>query len=317
MKFTFLGTSAGVPTKKRNVTGLALSSGSDWCLVDCGEGTQQQLLHTPYSLASLKAVFITHVHGDHTYGLPGILASAGMGGRTAPLKVIAPKPLHEFIEVMLRTTDCFIPYPLELIDAEKLLNDSIDASGFNVQAIALSHRVPCFAYKFTELNVEHKLDQHKLAADGIARGEIWGKLHKGEMVNLDDGREINGRDYWSCENTARKLIVAGDNDKPDLLQQAVADVDLLIHESTYTQAVSDKVGPAPMHSSATQVAKFAAAMNLPNLVLTHFSARYGGSGENSIESIREEAMKFYKGPIFLAEDFASYQLKVGGELKLL
>lgn len=314
MKFTFLGTSAGVPTKKRNVTGLALSSGSDWCLVDCGEGTQQQLLHTPYSLASLKAVFITHVHGDHTYGLPGILASAGMGGRTAPLKVIAPKPLHEFIEVMLRTTDCFIPYPLELIDAECLLTDSIDASGFNVQAIALSHRVPCFAYKFTELNVEHKLDQHKLAADGIARGEIWGKLHKGEAVHLDDGREINGRDYWSCENTARKLIVAGDNDKPELLQQAVADVDLLIHESTYTQAVSDKVGPAPMHSSATQVAKFAAATNLPNLVLTHFSARYGGSGENSVESIRKEAQQFYSGPIFLAEDFASYQLKVNSEL---
>lgn len=314
MKFTFLGTSAGVPTKNRNVTGLALSSGRDWCLIDCGEGTQQQLLRTPYSLAALKAVFITHVHGDHTYGLPGILASAGMGGRTAPLKVIAPKPLHEFIEVMLRTTDCYIPYPLELIDAELLLKGSIEASGFKVEATALSHRVPCFAYKFTELNVEHKLDQNKLAEDSIERGEIWGQLHKGKSVTLADGREVSGRDYWICESSARKIIVAGDNDTPELLLQAAVGIDVLIHEATYTQAVSDKVGPAPMHSSATQVAKFAATSNLSNLVLTHFSARYGGSGENSIESIREEAQRFYSGPVFLAEDFASYQLKVNGDL---
>lgn len=321
MKFTFLGTSAGTPTKQRNVSGLAIELERDksWCLVDCGEGTQQQIVHSPYSTATLAAIFITHVHGDHSFGLPGLLASAGMGGRTAPLKVIAPKPLQEFIEVMLRTTDSYIPYPLEFIATEDLTGP-VEVAGFSVEAFALSHRVPCHAWKFTEHNMERKLDIAKLEAEGIERGAAWGLLCKGETVTVMDAlgveRVLEGRDYWLTEHNPRQIIVAGDNDNPQLLAEAAAGVDVLIHEATYTQAVSDKVGPAPMHSSAKQLAVFAEAVQLPNLVMTHFSARYGGSGENSVEQLREEGQQFYHGKLFLAEDFASYRLKRSGELKL-
>ena len=318
MKFTFLGTSAGVPTKQRNVTGLALGleRNKDWCLVDCGEGTQQQLLHTTYTLSTLAAIFITHVHGDHCYGLPGVLASAGMGGRTAPLKVIAPKPLQEFIEVMLRTTDCYIPYQLEFIATEDI-TEPIEVAGFAVEPFALSHRVPCHAWRFTELNTEHKLDTNKLQLDGIARGPLWGKLQSGQQVTLESGQQIDVKDYCLPPGKPRQLIVAGDNDQPELLFAAAKGIDLLIHEATYTQAVSDKVGPAPMHSSAKQLAVFAEQVKVPNLVMTHFSARYGGSGKNSVEQLRTEAEEHYAGKVYLAEDFASYQLKFGGELKTL
>ncbi len=318
MKFTFLGTSAGVPTKQRNVTALALGleGNKDWCLVDCGEGTQQQLLHTTYTLSTLAAIFITHVHGDHCYGLPGVLASAGMGGRTAPLKVIAPKPLHEFIEVMLRTTDCYIPYELEFMATEGI-TEPVEVAGFSVQPFALSHRVPCHAWHFTELNIEPKLDTNKLQREGIARGPLWGRLQSEQKVILDSGQQIDIKDYCLPPIEPRRLIVAGDNDQPELLFAAAKGVDLLIHEATYTQAVSDKVGPAPMHSSAKQLAIFAEQVKLPNLVMTHFSARYGGRGKNSVEQLRIEAEAHYSGEVYLAEDFASYELKVGGEVKAL
>jgi ribonuclease Z len=318
MKFTFLGTSAGVPTKQRNVTGLALGleHSKDWCLVDCGEGTQQQLLHTTYSLSTLAAIFITHVHGDHCYGLPGVLASAGMSGRTAPLKVIAPKPLQEFIEVMLRTTDCYIPYELVFIATEDI-NEPIEVAGFAVEPFALSHRVPCHAWRFTELNMERKLDTHKLQRDGIPRGPLWGELKSGQSITLENGQQIEIEDYYLPQRKPRQCIVAGDNDQPELLVTATKGIDLLIHEATYTQAVSDKVGPAPMHSSAKQLAIFAEQGHVPNLIMTHFSARYGGNGKNSVEQLRIEAEAHYSGEVYLAEDFASYQLKVGGELKVL
>src|SRR5688572_24405843 len=118
MQFTFLGTSAGTPTKSRNVTGLALQHGNGrgWYLIDCGEGTQHQVLRTPYSLQQLRAIFITHVHGDHTYGLPGLLASASMAGRTTPLQIVAPSSIREFVQVTLRATDSTLTYPLDFAD---------------------------------------------------------------------------------------------------------------------------------------------------------------------------------------------------------
>jgi len=315
MKFTFLGTSAGVPTKKRNVTGLAIGLEREkaWCLVDCGEGTQHQLLHTPYSLASLDAIFITHVHGDHCYGLPGILASAGMAGRKSAIKVIAPSPIKEFIDVILKTTDCYIPYPIEFIATESL-DGPVETAGFKVEAFELLHRVPCHAWRFTESNLAHKLNIDKLERDNIPKGPIWGKLCKGETITLENGHILDGKDYWDAEHRARKIIVAGDNCKPDLLNIAAQSVDILIHEATYTQAISDKVGPTPMHSSAKEVAKMAQNINLPNLVLTHFSARYSDFGDSSIELIRDETKENYSGNIFLAEDLTSYHLKKNGQL---
>lgn len=312
MEFTFLGTSAGTPTRSRNVSGLALchSSPKSWYLVDCGEGTQHQLLRTRYSVVQLRAIFITHIHGDHTFGLPGLLTSASMLGRTRPLDVIAPVQVQRFIEAVLENTDSSLSYPLNFIDSEAPDFQWQDES-FSVTNVALSHRVACRAYVFTERNLERQLLQEKLRADGVEPGPGWGELQNGKDVTLDDGRLLRSDDYTHIPRAARRLIVAGDNDNPALLKEACTGSHVLIHEATYTQEVSDHVGPWPQHSSAEQVARFAQQAQLPNLVLTHFSSRYqsGPGGTPHINQLAAEAMQHFKGQLFLARDFDTYRLE--------
>lgn len=312
MEFTFLGTSAGTPTRSRNVTGLALclSGPKPWYLVDCGEGTQHQLMRTRYSVMQLRAMFITHIHGDHIFGLPGLLTSASMLGRTEPLDIIVPPQVRRFIDAVIENSDSSLSYPLNFINSEAP-DFYWQDDHLGVTNVALSHRVPCRAYVFTERNLERQLQKEKLVADGIEPGPQWGDLQKGKDVLLDDGRLLRSDDYTHIPRTARKIIVGGDNDTPELLKNACQGTHVLIHEATYTQDVADRVGPWPQHSSAQQVARFAQATKLPNLVITHFSSRYQSApgGTPHINQLAAEALQHYTGHLFLARDFDTYRLE--------
>jgi len=311
MEFTFLGTSAGTPTKSRNVTGLALSHGGPkhWYLIDCGEGTQHQLLRTHHSVMQMQAIFITHIHGDHTFGLPGLLTSASMLGRTAPLYLVAPRPVKTFIEAAIGNSDSSLSFELRFVDSEAE-NFYWEDDSLSVTAVPLSHRVSCRAFVFTEKNLERQLVRDRLEADGIEAGPAWGRLQQGDDVVLQDGRLARCDDYTRIARKPRKVIVAGDNDQPDLLLAACTGVQVVIHEATYTQEVSDRVGPWPQHSSAAQVARFAEAAGVPNLVLTHFSSLYQFNPDAypHIGEIESEAKGIYRGNLYLARDFARYTL---------
>lgn len=311
MEFTFLGTSAGTPTRARNVTGLALQHGGPkhWYLIDCGEGTQHQILRTRLSLMQLQAIFITHVHGDHTFGLPGLLSSASMSGRTEPLPLIGPPQLRPYLETTLANTDSNLGFELTFIDSQDAGFQWQD-DAVHVTSVALSHRVPCHAFRFEERRVERKLLTERLEADGIAPGPDWGRLQKGHDICLADGRLVRAADYTSIPRPPRRVVVAGDNDTPELLTDACRDAHLLVHEATYTQDVADRVGPWPQHSSARQVARFAQTVNLPHLILTHFSSRYHTRGSRGplIDDIATEASEFYTGNLHLARDFRRFRL---------
>ena len=315
MEFQFLGTSSGTPSKTRNVSGLALRGpGGGWSLVDCGEGTQHRILHTPLSLHDLRAIFITHLHGDHCYGLPGLLASAGMLNRTAPLALVGPPALRTFIDGVMATSELGLPYPLAFIAIDDLAGTAV-LPDLAVDAIALSHRMPSWAYRFTERMVERKLDAARLRAAGIAPGPAWGELQQGSDVVLDDGRVLRAADWLLAPRKARTVIVGGDNDTPDLLLDAARTAEVLIHEATYTEEVLLKVGPGPTHSSALRVARMAQEARLPNLVLTHFSPRYqDGDGPLSMGALEAEARGVYDGRLFLARDFDRYVLDRNGTL---
>lgn len=318
MDLLFLGTSSGTPTKQRNVTALALQPENckHWYLVDCGEGTQHQLLHTSLSAKTLKAIFITHVHGDHCYGLPGLLASAGMLGRTEPLVIMGSRAIAHWLESTRQLTELYLPYELQFLD--------VDETGIwqdeqvRVEATLLSHRVTSHGYTFSELQTEACLDGEKLKAEAVPQGPLWGQLKKGKDVEYQ-GKILRSDDYIHYPYPVRKIVVGGDNDQPALLADACRDAQVLIHEATYTQEIGNKIGASVMHSSAQQVAVFAQNKGLPNLILTHFSARYQSEPNKSpsVEAIRQEARQHYQGHLFLAEDFARFRLSKTGQLSHL
>lgn len=314
MDILFLGTSAGAPTRQRNVTALALlpDQGSAWYLVDCGEATQHQMLGTSLSVHDLQAIFITHVHGDHCYGLPGLLASAAMNGRKTPLPIIAPAGIQAWLRATHAMSESFLPFDLQFIAVEDM--QAWQDHAVDVHAIELSHRVRSFAYQFTE-KPEAVLDTAKLLKDGIPQGPLWGKLKNGETIE-HAGKTISSEDYLHHPYPPRSIIVGGDNDQPGLLREACLQAQVLVHEATYTAEVAAKVGALVQHSSAAAVAAFAQAVSLPNLVLTHFSARYQADPGKSpcIDDIRAEAAACYQGNLFLAEDFTRLRLSKTGLL---
>jgi ribonuclease Z len=317
MEMIFLGTSAGMPTKTRNVSGLAIRrvNSKKWCLVDCGEATQHRILHTNLSLTQLEAIFITHVHGDHCYGLPGLLASAATSGRTEPLWIVGPSDIKTFIEAMQTATQLNLSYELKykcIDDPDETLTGL--ALEFDIETVPLSHRVPSCAYCFTENALDKKLDINKLDSAGIPRGPNWGLIQQGIDVVLADGRSVQAQDYLLATITPRKIIIAGDNDSPALLTYAVQTANVLVHEATYTLDVELRIGKAPQHSTANAIAQFAADQVIPNLVLTHFSPRYqyGNNSAPSIGDIEAEAKAVYSQNLFLANDLDVYLLNKQG-----
>ena len=319
MEFIFLGTSSGAPTKTRNISGLAIkkASAKTWHLVDCGEGTQHQILHTNLSLNQLDTIFITHVHGDHCFGLPGLISSATMSGRTKPLTIVAPNPVKEFVNVALSVSQTRLSYDINYIDVTAHLNmKNIEVSGFDIEIGELSHRVPSFSYHFIESNIPAQLDTNKLNQENIEAGPIWGKIQSEKEFTLPDGTIRQSSDYLLTPRKPRKVIVAGDNDTPSLLSEYAEQANILIHEATFTADISEKIGNRPQHSTAEKVAQFAENSRIPHLLLSHFSSRYQDSGneKGSICEIENEAKANYSGNLFLAKDFDRFHLDIEGNL---
>ncbi len=292
-----------------------------WSLVDCAEGTQHRLLRTNLSPMSLRAIFITHLHGDHCYGLPGLLASAGMLGRTEPLTIVGPPPLRGMIECIMEASQLTLPYPIDWVAIDALAHSDI-LPDLRVRATRLSHRIDCWAYSFMEAAVERKLDIDKLKAGGVPAGPAWGEIQQGHNVVLDDGRAFVAEQFLLPPRRSRKVIIAGDNDTPELLALEAASADLLVHEATYTEAILHKVGPEPQHSSAAMVAHMAQGAQVPNLILTHFSPRYldpkqANGKVLTLDDIEREARAHYTGNLALARDYAIYELRKDGSLHLL
>lgn len=315
MELLFLGTSSGTPTRSRNVSGLGLleDAGKGWYLVDCGEGTQHQVLRSPLSLSALRAIFITHVHGDHCFGLPGLLASAALQGRTAPLEIIGPQGLEAWLTGTFAMSQTYLTYPLAFHDVDSM--DEWRTPQVRVRAIALSHRCPSYAYRFEEARPDTTLNIPRLEQDAVPRGPLWGQLARGFDVE-HDGRRLRSEDYLLPGRPPRVIVIGGDNDSPALLADACRGAQVLVHEATFSQADIGTRGSFG-HSTAAAVAEFAREAGLPNLVLSHFSARYQSvSGRGAcIADLREEAKAHYAGTLFLAEDFLHLRLDKDGELK--
>jgi ribonuclease Z len=198
MELEFLGTGAGVPAKHRNVTSTALrlldERNAVW-LFDCGEGTQMQILHSTIRPRKIEKIFITHLHGDHIYGLPGLISSRSFQGGDTPLEIYGPKGIKAYIQTVLRISQTKVSYPLHFFEIEEegiLFKDQ----QFEVSCLRLDHGIDSFGYRIVEASHQGELQVQALLELGLKPGPVFGRLKKGEVVTLDDGRQINGADFF-------------------------------------------------------------------------------------------------------------------------
>ncbi|MBL1230936.1 ribonuclease Z [Enterococcus sp. BWB1-3] len=275
MELQFLGTGAGVPAKHRNVSSIALKlldeRNAVW-LFDCGEGTQLQILKSTIRPRKIEKIFITHLHGDHIFGLPGLLSSRSFQGGDEQLDIYGPEGIRKFIETSLNVSKTRLSYPIvfhELTDGGIVFQDK----QFKVECLPLEHGILSFGYRIVESDHEGELQVEKLQALGLPSGPLYGKIKRGETVELEDGQVINGKDFVGEKRAGRIVTILGDTRKTANSVILGKNADVLVHESTFNKDES-KMAKNYYHSTSHQAAEIAKEAQVKQLVLTHISARY-------------------------------------------
>lgn len=323
LSLTFLGTSSALPSATRSTSAMALRvrdtllRARHWVLIDCGEGTQLQAQRAGLSLSRLEAVCISHAHGDHCYGLPGLLASAGLRGRSEPLTLIAPAEVHRWLRATFELTFTYLPYRLEHVDVADLARSGsltlMEAGGtrLRVSAWPLHHRVPSHAFRLDLDQTRSRLRTEVLESLGVRPGPQWGALRRGEDITWE-GRTVTASQVLQERERSVALVAGGDNDDPGLLTRACQGVSLLVHEATYSRAALARVGPQHMHACAGDVAAFAAGVGVGALALTHFSARHHGQDQQAL--LAAEAAEVYGGRLIMAADLLEVSVSLDGQV---
>ncbi|HJA46247.1 MAG TPA: ribonuclease Z [Candidatus Limosilactobacillus excrementigallinarum] len=277
MQIEFLGTGAGSPSKQRNVSSLALrlleERNAIW-LFDVGEATQHQILNTTIRPRKIEKIFITHLHGDHIFGLPGLLSSRSFQGGNEPLTIYGPVGIKEFVQTTLRVSESRLSYPIkfvEITDDGQLFSDQT----FTVYAKKLDHKIACFGYRVVEHDHPGELQVAKLKKLGIPSGPLYGQLKQGKEVQLNDGTILNGQDFIGAPQKGRIVAILGDTRKTKNAIALAKDADVLVHESTFGKGEA-KLAHNYYHSTSAQAAQIAKQAHAKMLLLNHISARYVG-----------------------------------------
>ncbi|MFQ5950650.1 MAG: ribonuclease Z [Candidatus Geothermarchaeales archaeon] len=292
MRIYFLGTSAGIPTKDRNVSCVAVRRGGELLLFDVGEGTQRQLIKAGLGLKTRTKILITHMHGDHLVGLPALLQSFTLARREDPLIVFGPEKIHEFINGNLKTMGVGPTFPIQihtLTDGFVHRNEE-----YIIRALRTRHSVETYALSLEEKRRPGKFDPKRAESLKIPV-ILWRNLQRGERVTVGK-REIDPRLVVSEPRKGRKIVISSDTYPFDAMGRFAKGADVLIHESTYGEDHLDKT-EKHLHSSAAQAARIASRAPVSLLVLTHFSTRY-----NDVSGLVEEARRVFPR-VVAARDF--------------
>lgn len=305
MELLFLGTGSGVPAKHRNVSSMMLKildeRNSMW-LFDCGEATQQQILNTTLKPRKIEKIFITHLHGDHIYGLPGLLSSRAFQGGDSPLTIYGPKGIRQFVNTSLKLSQSHIKYGIRFVEIESE-GVVFEDEQFVVTTKQLQHGIPSYGYRIVEKDREGELMADELQAMGVPFGPLFGKLKKGETVVLDDGREIDGSKYIGPKQNGRIVTILGDT---KFCQQSIdlaENADILVHESTFMES-DKKLAHSYNHSTNLEAVAVAKKANAKKLLLTHISARYLYAESKLME---KEAQKYFS-QAYVMNDFTEVSI---------
>lgn len=281
MEIQFLGTGAGQPAKARNVSSLVLKLLDEinevW-MFDCGEGTQRQILETTIRPRKVKKIFITHLHGDHIFGLPGFLSSRAFQANEeqTDLDIYGPAGIKSFVMTSLRNSGSRLPYHINFqeLDANSL-GKIMETDKFVVYAEQLDHTIFCVGYRVMQKDLEGTLDADALKTAGVPFGPLFGKVKNGQDVVLEDGTKIVAKDFISAPKKGKIITILGDTRKTDSSVRLGLGADVLVHESTYGKG-DEKIAKAHGHSTNMQAAKVAKEASAKRLLLNHISARFLG-----------------------------------------
>ena len=274
LDLVFLGTSASMPTAMRAPAAFLLRRGRERLLFDCAEGTQRQLQRSTVGLPDLEEIFLTHFHGDHFLGLPGMLKTFALRGRDGvPLTVYGPAGLKELFR-QLKPFLGRLPYPLATVELEA--GEQLERGEYRLETFALDHGVAALGYALVEHERPGRFDVAAADALGVPPGPERGMLQGGEAVTLTDGRVITPDAVLGPGRPGRKVVLAADTAPSEVVAKAAHKADLLVHEATFGAAEAERARET-LHSTAAEAAAVAKRADVRLLALTHVSTRYFGS----------------------------------------
>ena len=296
MQITFLGTSSMVPTKERNQIAVFLSYGSEGILFDCGEGTQRQFKIAGISLTKVTKIMISHWHGDHVLGLPGLMQTLSSMDYNGTLEVYGPEGTKKRMEKMFEAFVFDKRLDFKIKEAKQGI--FFENNDFELEAFPLEHGIETLGYTFIE-KAKRKVDMKKVKKFGIPEGHLIGKLQQGKSIE-HNGKKINADDVTYIER-GKKVAYVTDTVLCNNCYKIAQDADLLICEATYSSKLVDKSEDYG-HMTAKQAAQIANKANAKQLVLIHFSARYKNTQE-----IEEDARNVFDN-VICAKDFMKLDL---------
>ncbi|MDO5848953.1 MAG: ribonuclease Z [Methanobrevibacter sp.] len=282
MEITFLGTSSAVHSQNRSHPAIALRAFGEVMLFDCGESTQKQLIYAKISPMKISKIFLSHFHGDHILGLPGLLQSMNFRGREKSLSIYGPKGLNKLMDTIKQLGFSEFDFPIEVIEVEN--GTLIETDDYIIKAKKMKHNVISFAYSITEKK-KPKFLREKAIELGVPVGPLFGKLHNGHEIEVD-GKIIKPEQVLGEPKKAKKIVYSGDTIPCKEMIEFAEGANLLIHESTYTLEDNDKA-IQNFHSTSSDAAQIAAQANVEKLILTHFSTRYKDTND-MISQARQE-----------------------------
>ena len=270
LTLTFLGTGAAVPTIDRNVSGLALQREGETILFDCGEGNQRQMMRYGVGF-SFTEIFFTHYHADHILGVTGLLRTMGLQDRTAPVTLYGPRGAQRVLNTAISLGIERNKFPVEIVELRP--GDRLAREEYDIVVFETEHRADTIGYALVEHTRLGRFHPERARELGIPEGPLWGRLHKGDTIVLEDGRSIAPADLVGEPRPGRTVVYSGDT-RPCLpLIEAARGADLLVHEATFGSEELERAHETG-HSTAAEAARVALDAGVRRLVLTHISPRY-------------------------------------------
>ena len=271
IEVVFLGTSGCIPTPERSSPALALRREGELLLFDCGEGTQRQLLRSGLGLPSRMRIFITHLHGDHIFGLPGLLHTLSLLSRREPLEIYGPPGLAAFLACVRESVGLELSF--ELVVREVGAGLVLEAPGYVVRATWVRHATPTLDYALEEKPRPGRFHPERARELGVPESSLWKELQLGRPVRTPSGRLVRPEEVLGPPRRGLKVVYSGDTAYCETLVELARGADLLIHECTFDDSLMERA-EAEYHSTPSGAASIALKAGVKQLVLTHLSARY-------------------------------------------